>query len=101
MTLATAGTYLVLAQFEFQITGANDRNQIMVGSLSGPGTIVAGGSAYDSAPAVNVDQTISAFWIYTAGAGDVIRLQGSKKGGTGTSKIIAFQTYMFALQIAP
>ena len=80
LTLASAGTYLVIAQFDFQITGAGDANQTMVGSLSAPGAVVAGGSAYDTVPTVGVDQTLSAFWIYTtAGASDVHPTPGIKK----------------------
>ena len=104
ITLSRAGTYLIIGQFEFQVIGTDTGAQL-VGTLSGPGTIVKGDSAFEAVPTAGVDQNISAFWIYTAsGAADIIKLQGYKVGGTGTSAIAGgagTQTFIFAVWVSP
>lgn len=102
VTLAAVGKWLVTASVEFVPIGAGDAAQLLSAQLS-----LAAGSTADNTGLVicQMDAGDTAFgvtafqqWIVTMASGTgVIKLQGKKAAGTGSSVIVAANTKLSAI----
>ena len=95
LTLATAGTYVVIGTFDFDAAG--DASFHLVGRL------VVGAVTQSNEAILEVDPddpraTVSQTWVITTTSADtVIKLQASKTGGGGTSRTRIIHTTITAI----
>jgi hypothetical protein len=86
LTLANTGDYFITGVFDFRGDLAGDSGADLRGYLNAAGTRATKFARFIGPfGAVTLGGTVSQQWIFTASAGDVIKLQADKSAGTGGS----------------
>ena len=99
LTLPQAGVWMVYGVIYPFIGGAGDNLQFLQAQLALNGAAQAGGMSF--AGPTGAAATVAQQWKVTVSAGAVVKLQGFKSGGTGTSQIFGTNTSISATWVSP
>lgn len=103
VTLTRAGKYLCIGVCDMTAWLDGDTSQSLLGALVINGVVQTGAIAWQPsmlAPSLNIYRgTVAQQWTYTGSAGDVLKLQGRKTGGTGSS-VVGGETSLTAIRLS-
>ena len=102
LTLARAGLYLIHAIFDFTLT-AGDSGMTLTGTLVANGVAQGAVASFcaDAPTAASPRASVAQQWLLQVTAGQVLQLQATKSGGTGTSQARNRHTSLSAVWIKP